>query len=174
MFDRFRILCAVRKGTYGVENLNRTVEQILIEEGIISVKDQWYAGRPVMISENDYSLGLFNGDVGIAFPDPSSENDLKVFFVEKDGRTRSIRPDKLPAHETAYAMTIHKGQGSEFDNVFIILPERETPVLSRELIYTAITRAKNRVCLMSDLHVLCHAVEHQTERRSGLRDALWG
>ena len=111
-FGRFRILAALRLGPYGVENLNRLAEEILAGEGLIQTRDRWYAGRPVMITRNDYQLKLFNGDIGIILPDPATGEPL-AWFAGKDGQARSVTPLHLPAHETVFAMTVHKSQGSE-------------------------------------------------------------
>lgn len=173
LFNRFRILCALREGRYGVESANRLVEKALWANGLINARERWYRGRPIMITRNDYNVQLFNGDIGMLWPDPAAGNRLRAFFTTADGRLRSILPQRLPEHETVYAMTIHKSQGSEFDRVLMILPDEAAAVLSRELIYTGITRAKQHVELWGALPVFCHAVAHRTVRVSGLRDALW-
>ena len=120
LFDRFRILCALREGPYGVINLNALVEQILTEEGLVAPGKSWYPGRPILITSNDYNLRLFNGDVGIVLPDCAANNDLRVFFPAADGSVRKFHPLRLPEHETVYAMTVHKSQGSEFDRVLAL------------------------------------------------------
>ena len=173
-FDSFRILCAVRGGPYGVFSLNSLAEEILAERGVIDHGGRWYHGRPVMVTVNDYNLQLFNGDVGIALIDPESGGDIRVFFPVSDGRIRKLSPARLPAHETVYAMTVHKSQGSEFDNILLILPPTDSELLTRELIYTAVTRARSRVEIWGDEKVFTTAVERRIERRSGLREALWG
>jgi exodeoxyribonuclease V alpha subunit len=170
-FDRFRILCALRDGPYGVRGLNAVVENILGRKGLISPSSLFYAGRPVLVTINDYSMRLFNGDTGILFPDPDG-GELKVFFRTPDGGVRSIPPERLPEHETAYAMTIHKSQGSEFDCVVMLLPPVGSELLTRELIYTGLTRAKKTVEIWANEDVFCSAVMKKTERNSGLRDAL--
>ena len=142
LFGRFRILCALRKGPLGVYSLNLLVEQVLREESLINPEKRWYQGRPVMITKNDYQLGLFNGDIGIILLDPVTDHDLRAFFLSPEGDFRSFLPIRLPEHETVYAMTVHKSQGSEFDEALLLLPDQHTPVLTRELIYTGITRAK--------------------------------
>jgi exodeoxyribonuclease V alpha subunit len=128
----------------------------------------WFAGRPVMVSSNDHVLRLFNGDVGIALPDPDGE--LLVHFPDAaaPGGFRAIAPVRLPRHETAFAMTVHKSQGSEFDAVLVVLPEQRSRVLTRELLYTAITRARRRVALVGDETVLQQAIATPTIRQSGL------
>ncbi len=173
-FNKFRILCAQRDGPSGIKAINIQVENALKKMGLISTGSAHsYAGRPVMITRNDYNLKLYNGDIGITRPDPSSDNQLRVFFSQPDGTIRKIIPSRLPPHETVYAMTIHKSQGSEFDKVFIVLPEVDTPLLTRELIYTAITRAKRTAELYCSESLLKAAIKRTTERTSGLEDALW-
>jgi len=173
LFDRFRILCALRKGPYGVINLNALVEQILTEEGLIDPGKSWYPGRPILITSNDYNLRLFNGDVGIVLPDCAANNDLRAFFPGADGTVRKFHPLRLPEHETVYAMTVHKSQGSEFDRVLLLLPDKDFPLLTRELAYTGITRAKEGVEIWGNEDVFRAAVCRRIERMSGLRDALW-
>jgi exodeoxyribonuclease V alpha subunit len=172
--ERFRILCAVREGPYGVIALNRTVQGILRDRGLIVSGRPWYRGRPVMITRNDYNLRLFNGDVGVALPDPAAGGDLRVFFSSAEGTVRKFHPLLLPEHETVYAMTVHKSQGSEFDRVLLVLPDRESQVLTRELIYTGISRARGRVEIWGNEAVFRSAVARRIERTSGLRDALRG
>lgn len=172
--NKFRILCALREGPFGVKAINMLIERMLREQRIISGEDAWYAGKPVMITKNDYNLNLYNGDVGIVLKDLEAENDLRVFFPGLDGQVRKFHPLRLPAHETVYALTIHKSQGSEFDDVLVILPDRDYPVLTRELVYTAITRAKKRVEVWASEAVFKAAVSRKIIRSSGLRDALWG
>jgi len=111
--------------------------------------------------------------MGIVLPDPSVNNELRVFFPATDGTVKKFHPFRLPEHETVYAMTVHKSQGSEFDKVLLLLPDRESPVLTRELIYTSITRAKKSVEIWGNENVFCTAVSRYIERTSGLRDALW-
>ena len=172
LFGRFRILCAVRKGPYGVETLNTMIENILAEEKLIKPQARWYEKRPVMINRNDYGLGLYNGDVGLIQADAAGE--LRAVFPAPDGSLRSFLPGRLPEHETVYAMTVHKSQGSEFDKVLLVLPEDDSPVLTRELIYTAVTRARQRVEILGREDVFLTAVSRKITRTSGLHDALWG
>jgi exodeoxyribonuclease V alpha subunit len=173
LFSRFRILSALREGPYGVHALNLIVEKVLRGEKLVRRDGVWYAGRPVMITENDYNLGLFNGDVGIVLPDPDNRNELRVFFLLAEGTLRKFEPLRLPSHETVYAMTVHKSQGSEFVRVLLMLSDRPSPVLTRELIYTAITRAKEHVEIWGSETVFAAAVSRRIERASGLRDILW-
>lgn len=169
-FARFRTLCAVRDGARGVDAINRLVGRHFraalshpLDPGEPS---EWYPGRPVIVLRNDYVLKLFNGDIGIVMPDDSGA--LVVFFP--DGKTgfRAVAPVRLPDHETAFAMTVHKSQGSEFDHVLVLLPEGHSPVLTRELVYTAVTRARLRVTLVGGAPVLEKAIQTPTRRRSGL------
>ena len=173
-FDAFRILCGLRQGPFGAAVVNRRVEAILETAGLIRPSTLWYPGRPVMITRNDYGLGLFNGDVGVALRDPEAGGEVRVFFPGPDGGVRRLNPMRLPDHETVYAMTVHKSQGSEFNHVALLLPDRDAPVLTRELIYTGLTRARESVAVWGDPAVFRRAVERRIRRSSGLRDALWG
>jgi len=172
-FDHFRILCALRQGPYGVAGINGIVEEILAEKGLIERHDRWYPGRPVMVTVNDYALRLFNGDVGIVLPDPESGGAPRVWFAAPDGKVRCVPPVRLPTHETVYAMTIHKSQGSEFDRVLMLLPGHDSGALSRELLYTGITRARNGIEIWGNEEVFVAAASRPTDRKSGLREALW-
>jgi len=171
--DRFRIICAVRQGPFGVNAINLLVEHLLRGQKLIRGAGRWYRGRPVLITQNDYNLHLYNGDIGIALPDPGADGELRVFFRAPEGALRAMHPVRLPAHETVYAITVHKSQGSEFDRLLFILPDQDSPVLTRELIYTGITRAREGVEVWSREHVFREAVGRRTTRVSGLRDALW-
>ena len=166
-------MCALRNGPYGVGELNRLAEQSLLEAGLLKREGQWYRGRPVMITRNDYNLKLFNGDIGVVFPDAGANGEMRVFFADADGEIRKFSPSRLPAHETVFAMTIHKSQGSEFGAVLLILPGDDAPILTRELIYTGLTRARDRVEIWSPESVLRAALAKRASRTSGLRDALW-
>ena len=174
LYKQFRLMCVLRKGPYGVSAINILVEQILRGENLITMEKGWYRGRPVLITRNDYNLGLYNGDIGIILPDPASENNLRAFFLSPDGSLRRFLPVRLPVHETAYAITVHKSQGSEFDKTLLLLPDRYTPVLTRELIYTGITRARKNVEVWGIEGVFLDAIKQRIERTSGLRDAIWG
>jgi exodeoxyribonuclease V alpha subunit len=179
LFNRFKILCAVKIGSFGVNAVNRLTEQALNRKGLIEFNrfsaSPWYRGRPVLITRNDYSLELFNGDIGIALPVPGSDRkDLYVYFSGDSGELRRFLPHSLPEHETAYAMTVHKSQGSEFENVLLILPDRDYLVLTRELLYTGITRASQNVSIWGTADVIRATIARKIERTSGLRDALWG
>jgi exodeoxyribonuclease V alpha subunit len=178
-FNRFRILCAVKFGALGVIELNRLTEDILNRNGLIELDNvstyPWYKGRPVLITRNDYNLELFNGDIGITMSEPDSEsNDLYVYFTGVSGKPRRFLPHRLPEHETAYAMTVHKSQGSEFENVLLVLPNQDYPVLTRELLYTGITRAKNHISIWGKKEIIKTTILRKINRNSGLKDALWG
>ncbi|MCP4666557.1 MAG: ATP-binding domain-containing protein [Deltaproteobacteria bacterium] len=174
LLEEFRLICALRKGPYGVSALNLLAEKILREEGLIDPHERWYHGRPLLIRKNDYNLGLFNGDTGMILPDPRAGHDLRAFFPSQDGTLRRFIPPRLPEHETLFAMTVHKGQGSEFNEICMILPDTYSPLLTRELIYTGITRAKERVAVWAKEGVFLEGVSRRIQRSSGLRDALWG
>ena len=173
LFSGYTILCALRHSPWGVEALNSAAERILKDAGLINPQNRWYCGRPVMVTRNDYVIRLFNGDVGIVFPDLPDSSNQRVYFPSAEGSFRKILPLQLPEHETAYAMTVHKSQGSEFDRVLMLLPDRESPVLSRELLYTAITRARKRVEVWGTEKILRFMINNPIRRTSGLRDALW-
>ena len=172
LFSSFSILCAVRKGMFGVERINQYVEEILTTKGLLSAKIRWYEKRPVMITRNDYSTRLFNGDSGLILPDPK-DGTMRFYSQDNDGSIRKILPLKLPEHETSFAVTVHKSQGSEFDNVILLLPDRMSPVLSRELLYTAVTRARKKIEIYAVGEILRQMINNPAERISGLRDSLW-
>lgn len=177
-FNDFQILCALRKGPWGVEGLNDRVARHLLAEKLIPRAEGWYAGRPVLVTGNDYNLGLMNGDIGITFRVPwdktangEARDTLRVAFPSGDstGGIRWISPSRLQQLETVYAMTVHKSQGSEFNHTCLVLPDRLSPVLTRELIYTGITRARNWFSLITgNQDVLRDAVGQQVVRASGL------
>lgn len=173
ILSRFRILCAVRRGPWGVEQVNRCIEALLRSRGIIAGRGDSYRGRPVMITRNDPALGLFNGDVGILWP-AGKGGELRAWFMTADGSLRSLSPARLPAHETTWAMTVHKSQGSEFDRVLLVLPEQDSPVLTRELLYTGITRARTAVELWVSEQAFQRCVARQVRRVSGLQQKLHG
>jgi exodeoxyribonuclease V alpha subunit len=176
-FDAFRILCAHRDGPAGVDAANRIVEDVLASHRLIrplGPSGPWYVGRPVMVTRNDHVLRVYNGDVGIVLPDPRDPTRVVVAFPGPDGGSRVISPARLPSHETVYAMTVHKSQGSEFDRVVLLLPSQPTRVVTRELLYTGLTRARQRVEVWGSEPVVRAGVAARVERSSGLRDALWG
>jgi exodeoxyribonuclease V alpha subunit len=171
LFDAFRILCPVREGPYGVKAINRMAEVILRDAGLLEPGGPHYHGRPVLITQNDYTVRLFNGDIGLIVNDDGA---LRACFQDKDGSVRKISPLRLPEHETAWAMTVHKSQGSEFDRVLFVMPDRDSPILTRELVYTGITRARNAIEIWAGEAVFSAAVARRTQRSSGLNSLLWG
>lgn len=166
----FRVLCAEREGPRGVVEINRLVGQHFrgsLEHPLDpGGRSDWYPGRPVMVLRNDYVLKLFNGDVGIVLPDPSGT--LMVYFPDSGGGFRSVAPLRLPEHETAFATTVHKAQGSEFDKVLLLLPAKPNRVVTRELLYTAVTRSRSGVTIVGGVEVLEKAIASPTRRYSGL------
>ncbi|OLF55746.1 exodeoxyribonuclease V subunit alpha [Pseudomonas chlororaphis] len=176
-FDQFQLLCAVRKGPWGVEGLNQRITAALFKARLIESDQQWYEGRPVLMTRNDYGLGLMNGDIGIALKLPEHDGTeggrqvLRVAFPRNDGQggVRFVLPSRLNDVETVYAMTVHKSQGSEFAHTALILPEALNPVLTKELIYTGITRAKDWFSLIEPrAGVFEEAVRRKVKRLSGL------
>jgi exodeoxyribonuclease V alpha subunit len=170
--SRLQLLAAHRLGPGGVHELNQQVEKQLTLRGLLRPGDTWYPGRPVLVTRNDYNLRLFNGDIGVVLPDPDQPDRLKAVFAQFGGGWRAISPGRLPEHETAYAMTVHKSQGSEFNCVIMVLPERASLVLSRALLYTAITRATDRLEIWGSTEILEEAIRYRVRRASGLRDRL--
>ncbi len=161
-FTEFCVLCAVREGPLGVTQLNTQVEQAL---GL--GQSTWYTGRPVMVTRNDYALDLMNGDIGLCLP--AHDGVLRVAFPAMDGGVRWVMPSRLESVDTVFAMTVHKSQGSEFDHVLLALPAQESPILTRELVYTGLTRAKQRLTLwIPQVSVLYNACARRVWRSGGL------
>ncbi|WP_079204206.1 exodeoxyribonuclease V subunit alpha [Pseudomonas sp. CC6-YY-74] len=169
-FNDFRALCAQREGAWGVAGINEALEARVKRRSQVASRERWYVGRPVMVRQNDYALGLFNGDIGICL---HSEHGLRVFFESEDGY-RPFAPARLPSHDSAFAMTVHKSQGSEFSEVLLALPEQPSPLLSRSLFYTGITRAKHKVEIWGLPARLAEAVATRAERAAGLAERLAG
>ncbi len=163
-FNQFRVLTAQREGAFGVAGLNEALEARYKRRFKLAERERWYAGRAVMVQSNDYALGLFNGDIGICL---QTELGLRVLFEGEDG-FRSFTTARLPSHETALAMTVHKSQGSEFSEVLLVLPELPSPLLSRSLFYTGITRAKHKVEIWALAPRISEAVTTRAERAAGL------
>jgi exodeoxyribonuclease V alpha subunit len=182
VLERFRVLCAHRQGRLGVAGLNQAALELLErardEAGSrgsplsgLSPREPYWVGRPILVTSNDYVVRLFNGDVGIVVSDAQGER--KVAFPDPAG-VRYVAPSRLPEHQSVFAMTIHKSQGSEFDHAMVILPEHDSPVLTRELVYTAVTRARRQLTLVGDPAVLVQALGKTVRRASGLEQKLWG
>jgi exodeoxyribonuclease V alpha subunit len=169
-FRRFMILSVLKSGPFGVDGLNALVMAILQQKRLIGRSRPWFVGRPVMMTRNHYPLRLYNGDIGVTWPDVDGR--LKVWFEGEDGSLRAISPQQLPQHQTVFAMTVHKGQGSEFDHALLVLPEQDTPVLTRELVYTGCTRARRRLTLVAREEMIPLALSRTIQRTSGLVDAL--
>ncbi len=169
--NEVKVLCAVKEGEYGVSNYNNKIENYLKSRGLLNPKQGFYHNQIIMISTNDYSLGLYNGDIGIVRNDPASDQ-LKAYFQSED-KIINYPVANINNYKTVFAMTIHKSQGSEFENIIVILPEnQENTLISRELIYTAVTRAKNNVLLISKKDILIKAVNNKTQRISGIMDRI--
>jgi exodeoxyribonuclease V alpha subunit len=168
----FAVLCALRRGPFGAETVNALLEGMLRETGLIEVVGRYHAGEPIIIVRNDYNVGLFNGDLGIVLPDAIT-GELRVFFRGEEDEVLNFAPGRLPAHEPAFALTVHKSQGSEFHDALVILPERDAPVLTRELLYTGITRVRETVEVWASEEILRQTIERKIARSSGLRDRLW-
>ena len=182
-FERFRVLCAVRHGDWGVAGLNAAIERALVAEGLLTKRGEWYEGRPVMVTRNDYASGVFNGDIAIALrpeasaPDtaaasPGTAQPLRAWLLDGDA-VRSVAVSRLADVETAFTMTVHKSQGSEFEHTVLVLPPEGGRVLARELVYTGITRARRAFTLVAGrTQAFAEALEQRTRRFSGLPGLL--
>ncbi|MCP3958060.1 MAG: exodeoxyribonuclease V subunit alpha [bacterium] len=170
----FRLLCARRTGPWGVEGMNAVVERHLADRGH-PVAERWYRGRPILVTANDYQVRLFNGDLGVCWPEAGR---LWAWFgggrSGGDTEPRRLPLAKLPPHDTAWAMTVHKSQGSEFDHVTLVLGDSDSSVMTRELLYTGVTRARRRLTVVGTPEVIRGAIARGSRRRSGLVDALAG
>ncbi len=163
----FRLLCAHRRGPHGVSGWTARVEAWLGHEAAIG----WYVGRPLLVTENDYGLRLYNGDTGVVIAD--GDGQVSAAF-ERGGEIVEFSPTRLAAVDTVYAMTVHKSQGSQFDTAAVLLPEPTSPILTRELLYTAVTRARRELILVGGEEAIRAAVARPVARASGLRARLWG
>ena len=167
-FDRFRLLCAVHEGDWGTRSLNQSIQKSLAVAGLLKPQGEWFAGRPVMVTRNDPELGVFNGDVGVTLPGVRGTTALRVYFLDGDS-LRSVGVSRLAYVETAFAMTVHKCQGSEFLHTVLVLPPGGAKVMTRELIYTGITRARERFTLFEgQAGLLQTAIARPSQRASGL------
>jgi exodeoxyribonuclease V alpha subunit len=172
-FDSFRVLCAVRDGPWGVSGLNVSIERALADHGLLQRRSDWYPGRPVMVTRNDPALGVFNGDIGVVLK-PPGVGPLRAYFLD-GAELHSVSVGRLADVETAFAMTVHKSQGSEFGHVVVVLPAEDSAVLTRELVYTGITRARGELTLVTpQASSLALATGRLTRRLSGLRQLLDG
>jgi exodeoxyribonuclease V alpha subunit len=169
IFTQNCILCAIREGDQGLYAINKKVEKYLNDKNLIDTRPEFYNHRPILITQNNYALGLLNGDIGIVRPDKQGE--LKVWFEHKEKGLVDILPALINNAETVYAMTIHKSQGSEFEQVLIILPQQQNmAIITRELLYTAVTRAKSKVVIQASEAVILQAANAQVQRASGIAD----
>ncbi len=175
-FERFRLLCAVHEGEWGTQPLNAAIERALAAKGLINRRGEWYEGRPIMVTRNDAGVGVFNGDIGIVLK-PMSTADVpnppaRVYFLDGSS-TRSVGVSRLAHVETAFALTVHKSQGSEFEHTALVLPQAPSRVLTRELVYTGITRARKALTLVTGRRqAFAEALEQRTRRSSGLLELL--
>ena len=167
---RFRLLCAHRRGPYGVSDWTSRIQGWLAAD-IEDIEQRDYIGRPLLVTENDYELGLYNGDTGVIV-EGAGERPSAAF--ERGGEVLRFSPLRLGAVETAYAMTIHKSQGSQFDTAAVLLPAASSRILTRELLYTAVTRARRELILVGTEEAVRQAVARPVARASGLRERLWG
>jgi exodeoxyribonuclease V alpha subunit len=165
--ENIRVLAAVRMGKQGIYELNNQIEKILSKKGLIRTSSEFYENRPLIVTKNYHDLNLYNGDIGIV-------RGNKAWFLDEKGELRSLASGLIAEVETVYAMTIHKSQGSEFDQVLMILPDhKEIEILTRELVYTGITRAKSKIIIQGTLEILQAAVEKTVTRASGLKEKLY-
>ncbi|MXP67748.1 exodeoxyribonuclease V subunit alpha [Pantoea sp. Aalb] len=173
-FRKYQLLCAVYEGSCGVYHLNYCIEQKLIQLRFIPFscnnKNYWYHGKPILVTQNHSAIGLFNGDIGITLYD--YQNVLRVFFLQSDGTIKTVLPSHLPAHDTAWAMTVYKTQGLEFEFLTFVMPMTFLPSLTRELIYNAITCACKKLTFYSANDILNFAIHRSARRRSGLLKRL--
>ena len=169
----FRVLCAHRVGPFGAERFNRSVERRLRALGLVRAHDAFYPGRPILVTRNDPRTRLSNGDTGVVLRD--ADGRAQVWFPEledAEGGPRLVPPARLPSHESFFALTVHRAQGSEYDEVAVVPGPADSRVVTRELLYTAVTRARRRMVVYGAAESVAAAVERPTERSSGLRDAL--
>lgn len=175
-FEQARVLCAMRRGPFGVTALNERITEALARRGLVKARGDsgHYRGRPILITRNDYASGLFNGDIGLVWPDEQGEE--RAWFAgagsEAGSELRAISLHRLPEHETAWCLSVHKSQGSEFEQVLLLLPAEDNAVLSREMLYTGITRAKAELTVHASEESLLQACETATRRSSGLAALL--
>ncbi len=172
-FNSFRVLCAHRRGAFGSERFNKRVEEFLREKNLAPYGEEFYLGRPIIVDRNDPHTGLANGDTGIVVRNAKGEK--RVWFPDAGGEgdaLRSVSPQRLPEHRSFFALTVHRSQGSEYDEVAIVLGPADSPLATRQLLYTAVTRAKRRAVLYAQEEAIVAAVGRETGRSSGLPDAL--
>jgi exodeoxyribonuclease V alpha subunit len=169
VFERSRVLAALHRGPFGVDEINRLIASRLQSQGLIQGGHE-YQGKPVMVTANDYEVGLFNGDIGLLWRD--EKQVLRVYFLLAENQVRSVSIRQLPEHSCAYALTVHKSQGSEFDDVLLVLPVERSPVVTRELIYTGITRARRAVTIHGSREAFLEGCRGRVQRASALAEKL--
>ena len=172
-FQRFQVLCAHRSGPFGSERFNALVERRLRAQKLAPPGDDFYPGRPLIVTRNDPRTGLSNGDTGVVVLDENGRRWVRFSELrDEHGRPHLVAPARLPAHESYFALTVHRAQGSEYDEVAVVPGSAASRVATRELLYTAVTRARRRVIVHGTRESVAAALERRTERASGLRDAL--
>jgi len=169
---KLAILSPFRKGLWGTEFINQKIESVLADKNIIPKNKNYYPGQPLLIKKNDYNLNLFNGDLGIIYSDQENPEELKVYFQDKDINFKFFKPNLLPACDKAYALTVHKSQGSEFEKIILVLPDASNPLLTKELFYTAISRAKEEIMIWGTEEVIDFMIKNRVKRTSGLQEAI--
>jgi len=167
-FNHIRFLTALRVGEFGVEQLNLSIAEKLRQKRLLQFHQEreWYIGKPIMVTQNDSGVGLYNGDIGIYL------GHGRVWFEQGQNSYKTVLASRVPNHETAFVMTVHKSQGSEFPHTFLILPLENSPVLSKELVYTGITRTKDFLTVFALQSVWESAVKNPVQRQSGLGQLL--
>lgn len=173
LFDRFRLLCAIHDGPFGTRSINQQILAGLAEiNRNFDATDRFGVGRFVLVTRNDVSAGVQNGDVGVVVGRQDSTHRDVVFATGGTTLTR-VSPYRLDAPDDPYAMSVHKAQGSQFDTVVLLLPDTDTPVATRALVYTAVTRAQSRAVILDPNAGLVHALGRVDLRVSGLRATLF-
>ena len=167
--DSARILCATREGPHSVQAANAAVEARLRKAGFWT-DNQHYRGRPILITQNDHAQGLYNGDLGVLWSEP--DQPVQAWFRTGKSELRSVLPQRLPQHETAWAMTVHKCQGSEFGRILLWLPDRPSPLCTAPLLYTAVTRARQDATIVATKEIVARALHEQPVRATGLVSLL--
>jgi len=166
--DNFKILCAHNSGEYGTLQINHVCENILRSDNNFDIQGKLFK-KIIMVNTNDYKKGLFNGDTGIVL---EKKGESTVFFKTLENKIKQYRASDLPGHDAAYAITIHKSQGSEFKTVLIIVPDKLSPVMTRQLLYTGVTRAKTNIIIIGNIEIIKKAINLSVRRNSGLSMCL--
>ena len=171
LFNRVRVLCAVKEGRCGVYDVNKRIERHLSESKCIRMDGVNYHNKPVIVTKNYHKLNLFNGDIGLMRKD--AEGNYRVYFMDGNNALRSVLPGLIPEVETVFAMTIHKSQGSEYEQVLVLLPDKhDHQMLSKELVYTAVTRGKAKVWIQGTSEILLQSLQRSVKRVSGVTERI--